>query len=603
MGRKRKNGRKVRSAEKMEDKNEETESVYVPMQSVQVQSIPVESVSVESVSVESVPVKSVSVESVQVGSVPVESVSVESVSVESVSVESVSVESVSVESVQVGSVPVESVPVESVPVESVPVESVPVESVPVESVSVESVSVESVSVESVPVKSVSVESVQVGSVPVESVPVESVPVESVLVESVSVESVSVESVSVESVPVQFSPVESAPVESVLVESVPVHSVPIQPQSKECYPAPSTGQTDQDKHMPEQTIPKQPEQHKPAQLNPAYPSADQHNQARIPSALPSQTPPEHPYLAKLPIPPTTQSEDQPSPDQGSPLRFSPDQPSLDQSPLSSPDEDKPKKKGDANKLSVLTWNIDCLDLDNIKERVSRLLDYLIEYHPDIVLLQEVIFPVYQVLQQVLKPYHVLSGSDRNYFTAILLRKSRVQLLEGSIVNYPSTNMRRNLLMAKIVFLGHSLCVMTSHLESMKSGGSERQNQLRILWDKMMEQPQDHNVIFGGDTNLRDWEVKNLGGLPEGICDVWEYLGQPEDCRYTWDCVTNDNKEIAFPARLRFDRLFFKQAGKGSKVIPDGLTLVGQERLANSDQFTSDHWGLLSSFILEPFSHPE
>uniref|UniRef100_A0A3P8XVZ4 Tyrosyl-DNA phosphodiesterase 2 n=1 Tax=Esox lucius TaxID=8010 RepID=A0A3P8XVZ4_ESOLU len=276
-------------------------------------------------------------------------------------------------------------------------------------------------------------------------------------------------------------------------------------------------------------------------------------------------------------------------QGSPVSLSLDQSSQqktspDQSSLSSPDEDKPKNKGDPNKLSLLTWNIDGLDMDDIKERCSK-------YHPDIVLLQEVISPTYQVLQQVLKPYHVLPGNDKSYFTAILLRKSRVQLLGSSIVNYPNTKMRRNLLV--VSFLGQPLCVMTSHMESMKKSTSERQNQLRVLWRTMSEQPQDHNVIFGGDTNLRDWEVNNLGGLPEGICDIWESLGQPQDCRYTWDCITNDNKELPFPARLRFDRLFLRQAGEGSKVSPDGLTLVGLERL-ECDRFISDHWGLLCTF---------
>uniref|UniRef100_A0A673XIB1 Tyrosyl-DNA phosphodiesterase 2 n=1 Tax=Salmo trutta TaxID=8032 RepID=A0A673XIB1_SALTR len=240
---------------------------------------------------------------------------------------------------------------------------------------------------------------------------------------------------------------------------------------------------------------------------------------------------------------------------------------DQSSQSSPDEDKPKKKGDPNKRSLLTWNIDGLDLNDIKERLSRLLDYLI--------------------------------NDRSYFTAILLRKSRVQLLESSIVNDLTTEMRRNLLMLhmqissydSVSFLGHPLCVMTSHMQSMKPKSLERQNQLRTEWKTMREQPQDNSVIFGGDTNLRDWEVKNQGGLPESICDVWESLGQPEDCRYTWDCVTNDNNDLPFPTRLRFDRIFLRQAGKGSKVSPDGITLVGLERLNDCQRFTSDHWGLL------------
>uniref|UniRef100_A0A4W5N6R3 Tyrosyl-DNA phosphodiesterase 2 n=1 Tax=Hucho hucho TaxID=62062 RepID=A0A4W5N6R3_9TELE len=397
------------------------------------------------------------------------------------------------------------------------------------------------------------------------------------------------------------------------KSTPLQSVLVQPQSGESNPAqfpsvqpdPPLGQSNREKPTPEKPIPEKPkpETPKPAQRNPAQPPTGHQNPATLPSALsldqslpdrssPHQSSPDQPDQSS----PQQSSPDQP--DQSSPQQSSPEQP--DQSSESSPDEEKPKKKGDPNKLTLLTWNIDSLDLNDIKERLSKLLDYLIEYHPDIVLLQEVISPIYQVLQQVLKPYHVLAGSDRSYFTAILLRKSRVQLLESSIVNYPTTEMRRNLLMAHVSFLGHPLCVMTSHMESMKPQSLERQNQLRTVWKTMREQPQDHSVIFGGDTNLRDWEVKNQGGLPESICDVWESLGQPEDCRYTWDCVTNDNKALPFPARLRFDRLFLRQAGKGSKVSPDGMTLVGLERLDDCQRFTSDHWGLLCTFVIKPLS---
>uniref|UniRef100_A0A4W5NK31 Tyrosyl-DNA phosphodiesterase 2 n=1 Tax=Hucho hucho TaxID=62062 RepID=A0A4W5NK31_9TELE len=266
----------------------------------------------------------------------------------------------------------------------------------------------------------------------------------------------------------------------------------------------------------------------------------------------------------------------------------------------------------NKLTLLTWNIDGLDLNDIKERLSRLLDYLIKYHPDIVLLQEVISPIYQVLQQVLKPYHVLPG---NFFTAILLRKSRVQLLESSIVNYPTTEMRRNLLMLhmqmssydSVSFLGHPLCVMTSHMESMKPQSLERQNQLiphwkgsgpqRHLWER--HQPQG----LGGETGregamcLTCTSCVTRAVYPRAS-DVWESLGQPEDCQYTWDCVTNDNKNLPFPARLRFDRIFLRQAGEGSKDSPDGITLVGLVRLDDCQRFTIDNWGVLCTFVIKP-----
>ncbi|XP_046895998.1 tyrosyl-DNA phosphodiesterase 2 isoform X2 [Hypomesus transpacificus] len=295
-----------------------------------------------------------------------------------------------------------------------------------------------------------------------------------------------------------------------------------------------------------------------------------------------------------------------------LQSSPDQPDWSPLPQSSPNqsdqspsdavhEEVPKKKADPNKLSLLTWNIDGLDLENIKERFYNLIDHLIEYHPDVVLLQEVVPPLVKALKEVLKPYHVLPGDDRGYFTAILLRKSRLQLLDSSIVKYPNTKMQRNLLMAHVSFFGRPLCLMTSHMESMKDNSKERVSQLRQVWRSMDEQPSDLTVIFGGDTNLRDREVSELGGLPWGIRDVWESLGSPKDCSFTWDLLTNNNKELPFPARLRFDRLFLRQAVKGWRATAEDMVLVGMERLECS-RFISDHWGILCTFTMNPPSPP-
>lgn len=51
-------------------------------------------------------------------------------------------------------------------------------------------------------------------------------------------------------------------------------------------------------------------------------------------------------------------------------------------------------------------------------------------------------------------------------------------------------------------------MTSHLESCKDNSQERMNQLRRVWKRMREAADDHTVIFGGDTNLRDREVSDI-----------------------------------------------------------------------------------------------
>ena len=40
---------------------------------------------------------------------------------------------------------------------------------------------------------------------------------------------------------------------------------------------------------------------------------------------------------------------------------------------------------------------------------------------------------------------------------------------------------------------------------------------------------------------------MGGLPEGIYDLWEATGKRPECRYTWDMTRNDN--LAWQAKFK------------------------------------------------------
>lgn len=53
-------------------------------------------------------------------------------------------------------------------------------------------------------------------------------------------------------------------------------------------------------------------------------------------------------------------------------------------------------------------------------------------------------------------------------------------------------------------------MTSHLESCKDQAAERMKQLKVVLQRIKEEPDNATVIFGGDTNLRDSEV-NFGEM--------------------------------------------------------------------------------------------
>ncbi|XP_040909326.1 tyrosyl-DNA phosphodiesterase 2 [Toxotes jaculatrix] len=255
--------------------------------------------------------------------------------------------------------------------------------------------------------------------------------------------------------------------------------------------------------------------------------------------------------------------------------------------------KPSEEDDG-KLSLISWNVDGLDTDNLAERARGLCSYLVLYTPDVVFLQELIPPYVQYLKKRAVSYLIIEGGDDGYFTGIMLKRSRVKLLESETVTYPTTQMMRNLLVAQVDFKGQRICLMTSHLESCKGHAGERMKQLRVVMQRMKEAPDNVTVLFGGDTNLRDTEVAKVG-LPSSVCDVWEQLGKQEHCRYTWDTKTNNNKTVPYVSRCRFDRVYLRPATMEEvpRLVPDHMALVGLEKL-DCGRYTSDHWGIYCSF---------
>ncbi|KAM8782364.1 tyrosyl-DNA phosphodiesterase 2 [Rhynchonycteris naso] len=249
-----------------------------------------------------------------------------------------------------------------------------------------------------------------------------------------------------------------------------------------------------------------------------------------------------------------------------------------------------QKEDGSVFSFITWNIDGLDLNNLLERAQGVWASLALYSPDVIFLQEVIPPYYSFLKKRARNYEIIRGNEEGYFTAIMLKKSRVKFKSQEIIRFPNTQMMRNLLCVNASVSGNELCLMTSHLESTRGHAKERLNQLKMVLKKIQEAPESATVIFAGDTNLRDHEVTKCGGLPSNISDVWELLGKPEHCQYTWDTQANSNLGIRAVSKHRFDRVFFRAAAEGGHIAPQSLDLLGVEKL-DCGRFPSDHWGLL------------
>ncbi|XP_057683559.1 tyrosyl-DNA phosphodiesterase 2 [Corythoichthys intestinalis] len=263
-----------------------------------------------------------------------------------------------------------------------------------------------------------------------------------------------------------------------------------------------------------------------------------------------------------------------------------------SPASS--QKPPEDEDGGSGLTLISWNVDGLDMENLAERARGLCSYLVLYTPDVVFLQELVPPYVQYLKKRAVSYLFIEGGEDGYFTGMMLKKSRVKLVESEIVTYPTTQMMRNLLIANVTLRGSKVRLMTSHLESCKGHSGERVTQLREVMRRMREAPDDVSVVFGGDTNLRDAEVAAVG-LPPAVCDVWECLGRREHCRYTWDTRANTNKRAPYTSRCRFDRVYLRPASAPQmpRLAPDHMALVGLEKL-DCGRFTSDHWGIYCSF---------
>ncbi|XP_021165375.2 tyrosyl-DNA phosphodiesterase 2 [Fundulus heteroclitus] len=267
-------------------------------------------------------------------------------------------------------------------------------------------------------------------------------------------------------------------------------------------------------------------------------------------------------------------------------------------LPSENSDGPTGSREDEKLSLITWNVDGLDGDEQPERARSLCQYLLTYSADVVLLQEIVPPYMRFMHKRLADtYAFIEGGKVGYFTLMLLKKTRITLLDSENLFFPKSHMMRNLLVAQVLFRGQKLCLMTSHFESCKENSVERMRQLRAVMRKMSQAPEDVTVLFGGDTNLRDYEVAKVG-LPSDVCDLWERLGEPQKCRYTWDTEANTNKEIKFKCHLRFDRVYLRRAAQDGvpRLDPHSMSLIGLEKL-RCGMFTSDHWGIYCTFSAE------
>ncbi|GFO05870.1 tyrosyl-DNA phosphodiesterase 2-like [Plakobranchus ocellatus] len=223
------------------------------------------------------------------------------------------------------------------------------------------------------------------------------------------------------------------------------------------------------------------------------------------------------------------------------------------------------------VRILSWNIDGLDPGNLQSRTEGACAVLLQEHPEVIFLQEVVKRSLDIIRARMEgKYTVLTGDEDTinrlgaYFTAMLLRKDSVTLERVRVMDYPGSSMSRDLMEVQAQVKGIPMVLLTSHLESTKDYAAERRRQLKTAFDQMLEAPPVRTVVFGGDLNLRDKELSGLSAKPPGVYDLWECTGKREEAKFTWDLMINDNKQMAnkFQPRCRFDRLYIRHGKRQS-----------------------------------------
>ncbi|KAK6641484.1 hypothetical protein RUM44_013196 [Polyplax serrata] len=248
-----------------------------------------------------------------------------------------------------------------------------------------------------------------------------------------------------------------------------------------------------------------------------------------------------------------------------------------------------------RLKFLTWNLDGLDVHNLKRRTRAVIKLIEKHEPDIIFLQEVIPESADYFESKLPEYKCIRGGEDDYFTMTLLRIFTIFYDNSCTVDFPDTQMGRNLLITEAHMGKLKFKLLNTHLESTAEHSAERMNQLKIAFDKCELFSTDYTVIFGGDLNLRDKEAQ----VPRNFFDLWEYCGCPQQFKYTWDMTKNTNSKAnfgRFKPRCRFDRVYFRFSSP-KRAFPKHFALIGSEKVPQTQSFPSDHWGIVILFDLD------
>ncbi|XP_037555229.1 tyrosyl-DNA phosphodiesterase 2 [Dermacentor silvarum] len=247
------------------------------------------------------------------------------------------------------------------------------------------------------------------------------------------------------------------------------------------------------------------------------------------------------------------------------------------------------------LKFITWDTNGLEHRNLLPRTQAGCSIIRDADPDVVFLQEVVPESDVVIWPVFQDYRYVRKYSPGNFTVTMLKKATTEIKRRKIRPLNHDRVEREVMTIEASFGGLPITLVNTKLEDDPDKSKLRKKQLSKCFKKCLKLPYNRTVIFGGNLGLRGHELKDVGGRPRSLVDVWERCGRRREVRYTWDMVVNDNRLFNFckNPQYRPDRVYLK-ACKPATMVPASFDLIGTERLSPLGCFPSDHWGLVCRF---------
>uniref|UniRef100_A0A183EVU9 Endo/exonuclease/phosphatase domain-containing protein n=1 Tax=Gongylonema pulchrum TaxID=637853 RepID=A0A183EVU9_9BILA len=216
---------------------------------------------------------------------------------------------------------------------------------------------------------------------------------------------------------------------------------------------------------------------------------------------------------------------------------------------------PQKARTADKFTILSWNVDGLDLRSSTARFTAVCYTISKVGPDVAFLQEMTAElVQQVNRNLGGEYNILVATPVEPYFTVVLMKPDMPLISHNVARYEKSGMGRSMQLVESFTNGRRLLLLNTHLESMKEHSDVRRSQIQECYNQLKQWDDGKSIIiFGGDLNARNDEI---GELPEGFKDAWVAAGSDSRYTFTWDTLRNDNRATG-RGRCRFDRIFYNR----------------------------------------------